>query len=177
MAGTFNPDILVFNAMMADLPMKTGYSPQRWQEGLNVMLEKTPGNFNAEKLRIILLFEADFNSNNKWLGCAVMLTAESLNLLADEQYGNHRNKAAVLQVLNKGLFYDLMRFWKQPAALCSNDAKSCYDPITLLAASSRTQLMLVQSLNISSTKHDSNYTWHESSHMHHVWRFQTISQP
>jgi len=66
--------------MMVNLPMKTGYSPHRWWEGLNVMLEKMLGNFNVEKLRIILLFEADFNSNNKWLGHAVMLTAKSLDL-------------------------------------------------------------------------------------------------
>jgi len=41
MAGSFNPDIVLFDAMMVNLPMKTGYSPQHWQEGLNVMLEKT----------------------------------------------------------------------------------------------------------------------------------------
>jgi len=134
MAGTFNPDILIFNATMADIPLKTGYSPDRWKEGLNVMLEKSPGNFNIEKLRIILLFEADFNSNNKWIGRAVMKNAETLNLLAEEQYGSRKHKAAVLQCLNKGLFYDLLRQGKRPAALCSNDAKSCYDRITLLAA-------------------------------------------
>jgi len=38
------------------------------------------------------------------------------------------------QCLNKHLFYDLVCFQWQPAALCSNDAKSCYDCITLLAA-------------------------------------------
>jgi len=119
---------------MADIPMTTGYSPNCWWEGLNVMLEKIPGNFNVEKLRIILLFEADFNMNNKWLGRAVMLNAEKCNLLAEEQYGSRRQKAAVLQCLNKGLFYDLIRLWKKPAALCSNNAKSCYDRITLLVA-------------------------------------------
>jgi len=67
-AGTFNPDILLLNATMANIPLNTGYSPERWRKGLNVMLEKSPGNFNVEKLRIILLFEADFNANNKWLG-------------------------------------------------------------------------------------------------------------
>jgi len=72
--------------------------------------------------------------NNKWLGHAVMLSAEKCNLLAEEQYGSWRHKAAVLQCLNKGLFYDLIRLWKKPAALCSNDAKSCYDRITLLTA-------------------------------------------
>jgi len=48
MAGTFNPDILIFNVTMADIPLKTEYSPARWQEGLNIMLEKSPGNFNVE---------------------------------------------------------------------------------------------------------------------------------
>jgi len=41
MAGTFNLDILIFNVTMAELPMKTGYLPRRWREGLNVMLKKT----------------------------------------------------------------------------------------------------------------------------------------
>jgi len=58
------------------------------------MLEKSPGNFNVEKLRIILLFEADFNSNNKWIGQAVMRNAEVLNLLAEEhmEAGNTRRR-------------------------------------------------------------------------------------
>jgi len=88
MARTFNPDILIFNTTMVDLPMKTGYSPRRWREGLNVMLEKILGNYNVQKLRIILLFKADFNANNKWLGQAVMMNAETLELLADKQYGS-----------------------------------------------------------------------------------------
>jgi len=54
MAGTFNPNILLLNATMADLPLHMGYSPAHWQKGLNVMLEKSPGNFNVEKFCIIL---------------------------------------------------------------------------------------------------------------------------
>jgi len=93
MAGTFNPDIVLFNATMADLPMKTGYSPRHWQEGLNIILEKIPGNFNVEKLQIILLFEADFNTNNKWLARAIMLNTEMLDLLADKWCSNVETKA------------------------------------------------------------------------------------
>jgi len=118
---------------MADLPMKMGYLPNRWRDSLNVMLEKTPGNFNVEKLQIILLFKADFNANNKWLVWVVMINMETLDLLADKQYGSCQYKVAVLQCLNKGLFYNLIRQWRRLAALCSNDAKSCYDWITLLA--------------------------------------------
>ncbi len=96
------------------------------------MLKKSPSNFNVEKLRIILLFEADFNSNNKWLGCAVMLNTEQFNLLAPEQYGSRKKKSAIAQCLNKLLFYDIICFRWQPAALCSNNAKSCYGRIVLL---------------------------------------------
>jgi len=38
----------------------------------NVMLEKLAGNDNIEKIQIIMLFEADFNHNNKWLGWVTM---------------------------------------------------------------------------------------------------------
>ncbi len=59
MAGTFNPTIAVFNARLANLGFTMGYSLKRWRKGLNVLLEKQPGNLNVEKLRIILLFEGD----------------------------------------------------------------------------------------------------------------------
>jgi len=58
----------------------------------------------------------------------------NVDLLADEQYGSWQHKAAILQCLNKGLFYNILWQWKRPVALCSNDAKSCYNCITLLAA-------------------------------------------
>jgi len=46
------------------------------------MLEKLTGNHNIEKLRIIMLFEANFNHNNKWLGQAMMRLTEEQNLIA-----------------------------------------------------------------------------------------------
>jgi len=64
----FNPKILVINATLTEIPLRTGFLYDRWKKGLNVMIEKSAGDFTVEKLRIILLFEADFNANNKWLG-------------------------------------------------------------------------------------------------------------
>jgi len=134
MAGTFNPTIAVFNARLANLGFTTGYSLKRWKKGLNVLLEKQPGNLNVEKLRIILLFEGDFNNNNKWLGRAVMFNAEVHNLMAPEQYGSRKEKSAAIQCLNKRLLYDYVRCNHIPMALCSNNAKSCYDWIVLIVA-------------------------------------------
>jgi len=70
MAGTFNPEIVVINATLANIPLCTGLSC--WKKGINVMIKKTCGNFIVKKLMIILWFEADFNANDKWLGHMIM---------------------------------------------------------------------------------------------------------
>jgi len=56
------------NAMLANVQLLSGMAPEQWKQTLNVMLKKLAGNDNVEKLRIIMLFKADFNNNNKWLG-------------------------------------------------------------------------------------------------------------
>jgi len=40
------------------------------------MLEKVAGNCAVKKLCIIMLFEVDFNNNNKWVGWAVMQSVD-----------------------------------------------------------------------------------------------------
>jgi len=57
------------------------------------MLEKIAGNCKATKLRIILLFEADFNQLNKFVGKEMMYQAEENGLVAGEQYGSQHGKA------------------------------------------------------------------------------------
>jgi len=63
-----------------------------------------------------------------------MYQVEQSHLLADEQYGSRKFKSAIHQCLNKCLLYDTIHFKQQPAALCSNNAKTCYDRIMPLAA-------------------------------------------
>ena len=79
--------------------------------------------------------ECDFNANNKKLGCDVMRCAEANSLLPPEQYGSRKKKKTILHAVNKRLFYDSVYLQRQPAALCSNDAQSCYDRIAHSIAS------------------------------------------
>ena len=97
------------NTKMAEMPIATSYTPERWKKGL-IMLQKQAGNLNVKKLRIIVLLEADFNMNNKWLGRAIMFKVEKAMELALEQYGSQKEKAANTQSLNKRLFYDSICF-------------------------------------------------------------------
>jgi len=52
--------------------------------------------------------------------------------LAPEQYGSQKYKLAIIQCLNKQLFYNSHWFTRFPAVLCLNDAKSCYNRIVLI---------------------------------------------
>jgi len=63
-----------------------------------------------------------------------MLKAELRKLLAPEQYGSWKKMSAIHQCLHKRLAFDLLRQSRRPAAMCSNDAKSCYDQIVHLIA-------------------------------------------
>ena len=43
-----------------NLAISNKYSLTRWTKGVSIMLEKSSSNINIEKLRVILLLEADF---------------------------------------------------------------------------------------------------------------------
>jgi hypothetical protein len=98
-------------------------------------LLKKEGVYRPETFRTIQLYEPDFNQNNRLLGREAMVHAERHGNLAMEQYGSRKNLSAILHVVNKVLSFDLIRQYKAPAALCSNNAKSCYDRIIHSVAS------------------------------------------
>jgi hypothetical protein len=53
------------HAVFMDITLNLGYSPTCWQQGLMVVMEKNKGVIIVDKLRAILLIEADFNFGNK----------------------------------------------------------------------------------------------------------------
>jgi hypothetical protein len=134
-AGARDSLIADFEATMAHIPYATGYSPKRWCHVIDYELLKKEGVFRPETFRTIQLLEPDFNQNNKLLGKETMVRAERNQTMAPEQYGSRKNLSAILHAVNKVLSFDLIRQYKVPAAMCSNDAKSCYDRIVHNVAS------------------------------------------
>jgi len=65
-----------------------GFSYKWWRKGINVMLEKIVSNCKVAKLCIILLFEADFNQLNKFIGKEMMYQAKENSLIVGKQYGS-----------------------------------------------------------------------------------------
>ena len=121
--------LATMDVQMINIPMRTGYTPRQWRKATDSMLLKKEGVIQVDKLRTIVLFEANFNYMNKFIGRTVMRTAERNNSLAEEQYGSQTGRKAIDQAINKRLYFDIIRQHQINGAICSNDAASCYDRI------------------------------------------------
>jgi hypothetical protein len=123
------------DTFMRNLPYTKGFAPRSWKLITDVEILKKAGVYDVEKMRTIQLMHAVFNMNNKKLGRDMMRSAESNNILAREQFGSRKHHQSIIAALNKRLTMDLLRQRRQAGALCSNDAKSCYDRIVHNVAS------------------------------------------
>ena len=124
-----------FDAHQRSFAYKTGFAYRRWKKGINVQLLKRKRDYRAEKLRTILLLEADFNINNKVIGRDAMKRGERHGLLTPDNYGGRKRLQAVEVGLNQQLTYNSILARRGRAVVMSNDAKGCYDRIAHVVVS------------------------------------------
>ena len=114
---------------MIEIPFRTGIPLSRWLKGLSVMLLKQAGNLNVDKLRAILLMEADFNfANNLFFGKRLTSSMETTNFLPPDTFARKRQTASDVAVC-KALLFDIIRHRKCNAIIGSYDANNCYDRV------------------------------------------------
>ena len=90
------------------------------------MLEKKPGNVNVDKLRAILLLEADFNVVNKiTFNTRVMPQLESLKLIPAKVIGGWHGQSSLHVALNKKLLSNISNQQKLLLATISTNATNC----------------------------------------------------
>jgi len=128
-AGAHDPSIAPLDCTMTRIPLIYGFAPKCWKFCLDVMLMKKSGVTDLSGLRTIVLFPVDCNYAFKHVGRSMMSIAEKTQLLAPEQYGSRKRHKAIDLAVNKVLTFDILRQLKRAGAICSNDAKSCYDLI------------------------------------------------
>ncbi|MGB0809178.1 MAG: reverse transcriptase domain-containing protein, partial [bacterium] len=122
-------------ARKLSLTTTTGASPDRWARGLSVMLEKIAGVAVVNKLRAILLLEADFNFCNKLIFGHRMINSAREEGMIPEEIFSSKGKTAEDAILQQVLLYDIARVTKRPLLVAQVDAAQCYDRVALPAAS------------------------------------------
>ena len=92
------------------------------------MLEKVSGNVQVQKLRAILLLEADFNTIHKIIfKNRLMLNIEAMNAIPMEVIGGRWLQAATYLALDKKLISDIANVRKLPMITICTDATNYYD--------------------------------------------------
>ena len=105
------------------------FSYPRWEVSWHCMLKKKQHPY-SQKLRIIQLFEGDFNGAlNYLLGRRLMQHATKEGLFDKETFGSRLGKSAIEALLTLQLIFDNHRIWKKNIAMLFNDADGCYDRI------------------------------------------------
>ena len=110
--------------------IQKGLTLDRWCNAVNVMIEKDPGSPRLTRLRIIHLFEADFNLFLKlqW-GSRLVKRAAKHDLIHTGQHGSVPRRKTMDPIMLTQLTSDLCRLMKHNLARFDNDASACYDRI------------------------------------------------
>ena len=135
-------------AAFLSIPLRSGYPLQAWHKGVDCTLVKKANSYRVDKLRTIVLFEAEFNFINKAVSRKLAYAAKKKKYLAIEQHGSQKSHRSIKHVLNKCLCMDILRQTKQPGIIAPTDLKSCYDRICHnIASLSMQRIGLAQSEN------------------------------
>ena len=114
---------------MMTLPFSRGFSPSRWKQCLEVMLEKDAGNPMIHRLRIMVLLEADFNIALRIVWMRRLFPAAERMGFTNDQWGNRKMKSAIDCLSMKLLSFESKRHTHECTAVMAMDAAACYDQI------------------------------------------------
>ena len=108
----------------------SGLCLKRWDNGLTIMIEKMKGVIRVDKLRALLLMEADFNSLNKLIFSSRMIKlSEQRKRMPNEPFGSRNKLSAILVAVNQRLVTDTFRQKRRSGAILGVDAAQYYDRI------------------------------------------------
>ena len=134
---TFQKDrakILRGHLVLLNYALQFGHSFPRWKSIVNAMLEKDPGNPRIHRLRVIHLYEWDFNLILcvKWR--QLLHHVVDNGLLNPACYGTTPGHSSLDPVFIQELEYEVARLTRRPMIHFDNDATSCYDRIPCFLA-------------------------------------------
>jgi hypothetical protein len=146
-------DILNLMVGMLDLASDKGFILERWTKVINVMIYKQPGVYLLEKLRIIHLFEADYNFIiGTIFGRRVLYSGVDNGTLHSSQWAQPGRQCSDVVTLRE-LTLGFAKMTKTPLAGFENDASACYDRIVMnLVSVLSTEWGFLRDLSVSKNK-------------------------
>jgi hypothetical protein len=113
---------------MMSIPFIVGFTLERWTQVTDIMLEKDPGQPRCHCLRIVVLFESDFNRSKRILMARKLSHhIEDHQMVPDMQYGSRPGRYSQSAALQKVLSHDIVHLTRQTGAYMENNAIGCYD--------------------------------------------------
>ena len=129
------PAILMVLYQIAASAFQAGIKLNRWTKITTCMIEKLPGIPKINKLRVIHLYEADYNAFNKMIWQrGIVWDAHIKGTLNTAQSGSRPNRTCQETLMSKGQKYMFSSLTRTAMATMDNDAKSCYDRIVATVA-------------------------------------------
>jgi hypothetical protein len=127
--------LLKATADLMNYAIRHGYAYERWTKIVNTMLQNDVGNPRIHRLRVIHIYEADYNLllAVKWR--QAMHHAEDTGLLNDGLYGSRPGRTAHDPVLLVVLQNEVYLMSMKSGINFDLDAMSCYDRILVNVAS------------------------------------------
>ena len=101
-----------------------GYSFDRWQNVINTMILKEPNNFKIHRLRVIHIYEADYNLFLAIMWRKLVRLADKHERLPRTQYGGVPGKCAHDPVYMEETEWDITRCSRKPLVQIDYDAAS-----------------------------------------------------
>ena len=109
--------------------IRNNYVLDRWKNIVNVMIRKDKTNSRINRLRVLHIYEADYQlmTGVKWR--EALHKAEDYDLLNDGTFGSRPNRSAKQPVFLKEMEYEITRMSRRSLSRFDNDATSCFDRI------------------------------------------------
>ena len=114
--------------------IRHGYAFDRWKKTFNTMILKEPDNYKIHRLRVIHIYEADYNLFLSIMWGKLVKLAEKHGKLPEGQYGGRPGAEAHRPVKLEVLEWEMSWCSRKPVVKVDYDAASCYDRIIVFLA-------------------------------------------
>ena len=112
-----------------NLVLRLGLPLERWLNGILLLLQKEAGNIDIDKLRAIILFEADFNWLLKMIFSYRLMSRAIENNTLPQEFFAMKDKSAKDAIMTRTLWSDTNRLQHRSFAIASVDVSQCFDMI------------------------------------------------